>query len=161
MGFAELIENKEFEKNEIAIGYAQNIVALRNYVTKMFEKQGKQEFTKDDEANLEVAIIKRIKNGDIKRKNDLNKVRDAVKINPQAVHKFIKNSTISTQKFFLETDAKAAYHYRNALTSASYLVLHARTVIGLGQKKMFVGNDDDIKALRKAQEVIDELLGKR
>lgn len=161
MGFADLIEHKEFEKNEIPLAYAQRIVQLRKWVRHIFEMKGIGEFSQEDEAALEKAIISRIKRGDIRKLTDLTKIRDSVKTNPKNIYKFIKELKLSTQKFFLDSDAKSAYHYRNVVNSAGYLVGHGHSLLQLKESEMFVGNEDDIKKLRKAQEIIDDLLGKR
>lgn len=161
MGFADLVEHKEFEKNEIAIAYAEKIVQLRKWTGHIFEKQGIGDFTKEDESNLEKAIIERIKIGDIKKVTDLTKIRDSIKTNPKNVYKFMKNTGMSTKKFFLESDAKAAYHYRNILTASGWIAGHLNSIVELGAKKMFVGNADDIAKLRAVQNKIDEVLGSR
>jgi ParB/RepB/Spo0J family partition protein len=160
MGFAELLEHKEFEKNEIPLTYAERIVHLRNFTRHTFEKTGKGEFSLEDEANLEKAIIKRIKMGDIRKPVDLTKIRDTIKTNPRNVYKVIKNTNVSTQKLFLESAAKASYHYRNIVTSTNWLTGHINALMELKGSDMFVGNHDDITRLRRLQDKIDELLGK-
>lgn len=157
--FADLLERKEFEKTETSLHYAHAITTLRRSVQLMFEKKG-LEFDKDLQRDLELAVIYRIKNGDIRRTTDMNKIRDAAKTSPAAVMKFIKSEKMTTQKLFLEADAAVAHHYRNTLYSARAIVAHIRDGLPLKMGNFLEGNSTDIRALTKARDSIDELLAK-
>lgn len=157
--FADLLERKEFEKTETSLHYAHAITTLRRSVQLLFEKKG-LEFGKDLQRDLELGIIYRIKNGDIRRTTDMNKIRDAAKTSPGAIMKFLKSDKMTTQKLFIEADAKVAHNYRNAMYSARAITHHIKEGMSLKMGQFLEGNATDVRALNKAREAIDELLAK-
>lgn len=156
--FADLLERREFERSETSLNYAHAIVTLRKAVVNMFEKK-ELEFDKDMQHQLELAVIQRIKDGDIRKSVDLNKIRDAAKTDPAAVLRFMKGK-MSTQKLFLEANAQVARNYRNAMYSCRSVVEHIRQGMPLKMWQFLEGNTADVRMLNKAKEVIDELLAK-
>lgn len=157
--FASLIERKEFEKHETPIVYATRIMGLKKRLRRIFANK-ELEFSKDDERNLELAIISRIKSGDIRIPNDVVKISDAALLDPNSVMKFIKSDKMSVQKLFLESQAKVAMHFRNIVYAAYSLSSHIPKGMELKVESLFEDNAAAVQALRKAQENIDLLLGK-
>ncbi len=155
MAFAELLERKQFEKSEVSISYARELVNVRKYVTGQFEKNG-AEFTRNQQKDLEISIIGRIKSGDITKPTDIVKIRDSARMNHASILTFMKNDKMSVQKLFIEADAKAAYHYRNAKSFARNISVNIRAGLPLKIGRFLTKND--IAEFKKASEMIDELL---
>ncbi len=155
MAFAELLERKNFEKSEISITYARQIVNVRRFVTGLVEKEGK-EFTKGEQKDLENAIISRVKSGDISTPTDIAKIRDSAKMDTDSITKFIKNDKLTVQKMFIEADAKAAYHYRNIKSFARNLRVNITAGIPLKIGRFIT--KEDISEFKKCAESLDALL---
>lgn len=159
VAFADLLERKEFEKTETSLHFAHSITTLRRSVQLLFEKKG-LEFNQDMQRALELAVIYRIKNGDIRISSDLNKIRDAAKTDPAAILKFIKSDKMTTQKLFIEANAQVAHAYRNAIYSARAIAHHIKEGMPLKMYSFLEGNSADVRSLTKAKEAIDDLLAK-
>lgn len=158
IAFYELLDRKQFEKSEISIHYAGRIVALRKYVVNVFNKKD-EEFTLENQHDLESAVIARVKNGDIRKGTDINKIRDAAKISPHSILKFIKNDKLTTQRLFIDADAKVASHYRNLMYSARSLNFHIDE--GIGLKVGSLVTDADIRILKRALASVEKIVGNR
>lgn len=158
IAFYELLDRKQFEKSEVSIQYAGKIVGVRKFITGVFNKKD-LEFDVDHQRALESAIIARIKSGDIRKATDINKIQDAARVDPTAILKFIKNDKMSTQKLFIDADAKVAHHYRNAMYSARSITMHIEQ--GIGLKLGSYITSADISVLKRASEAIKTILGSR
>lgn len=157
--FGELLERKEFQKSESPLHFAQAIVAARKYVLNQFEKKGLS-FPKATQHDLELAFIIRIKSGDITKNMDINKVRDAAKTNPGMVVKFIKDKNMTTQKLFLDADAKVARHFRNLVYASRMIDLHVKQGMPLKIYNFLDGDTINVRVLNKAKEALEEILAK-
>jgi ParB family chromosome partitioning protein len=157
MAFAELMERKEFEKSETPLTYAGAIVAVRKYIRSQFEKID-DEFTPKDEAALERSIISRIKKGEIAKRGDITKIRDAARTNPQQIKKFLRASDMTIDRLFLDSKARVAFHYRNIVWSANRLSAHIKN--GMDLKVANLMTTPDWNLLRNAAKSVDALLGK-
>lgn len=157
--FASLLERKAFQKHETPLVYATRIQGLKKRVKNAFEKH-QEEFTREDEHALELAIITRIKSGDIRIPNDVAKIGDAAAVNPSSIRAFLKNSKMSTQKLFLESEAKVALHFRRIVYSANGLISNIPQGMALGVQNLMEDRPYAISALKAAREQIDRLLGK-
>lgn len=157
--FASLLARKEFEKHETPIVYASRIVGLKIRVRRAFAK-AEQEFTKEDEHDLELAIISRIKRGDIRTPKDVVKVGDAAQVDFESIRRFSKNDKMTVQRLFLDSQAKVAYHFRNISAAASMLQAHVGGGMKLKVQNLFEGNKSAIENLKKGRDALDELLAK-
>lgn len=152
VAFSQLLEKKEFIKQEVPVHFASAIMPLRNFVKRTFMNELETEFTQEQERALEKAIIKRIKTGSIRIARDLTKIRDSVKAKPKSILKFIEDEDVSVDELFLKTDAKGAFAYRNTLAAASSIVLYGRQTVALGADKLF--SEADKKHLQRAKEML-------
>lgn len=159
VGFANLLEAKEFEKQEMPIQLAQRIVALRSFARNQFEKAG-EEFTDDDEHDLELAIITRTKRGEIKKMTDVNKVHDAIKADRKEFRKFLTNDKITVQGLFIEADAAVAQYYRNTNYSARAIAYYIEQGLKLKMENYLEEDKDAQRQLAETRDAIDTLLAK-
>lgn len=144
ISFNSIIDKGNFQKNEMPIGYAKRIVALRNYVKGLWMKQDK-EFDQPMQKALEASIIARFKSGDITNQHDFAKLRDIFKSDHTAVTKYISDTKSSTDSFFLKTNAKAAMHARQLTYNANAMFVHARKLRELDGRDL-LGEDTPIFA---------------
>lgn len=156
MAFHEILDKKTYEKMQTSVAFAARIVGVRKYITNLFEAKD-LEFTRDQQEALEAAIVNRIKSGDIRKAVDINKVRDAAKISLDSILKYIKNDKMTTQRLFIEADAKVASHYRNTLYSAHALEFHVQSGIPLKMGSMLT--EANIKQLKRTRDWLGTLLG--
>ncbi len=113
VAFSKLLAKKEFVKQEISLDVAHKIIALRIFVRNYFSKNvPDDEFTKDDEYDLEIAVISRIKDGSLQNRNEILKLQDAIRTDPKIVRKFIKDPSITIEGLFKSSGAEAAQYYR-------------------------------------------------
>lgn len=157
--FASLLERKQFEKQEIPLIYAPRIQGLKKRVRAAFEKHD-EEFTREDEHSLELAVITRIKSGDIRVPNDVAKIGDAAAMNPSSLRIFIKNARVSTQQLFLDSQAKVSQHFRRIVYAAHGISTHIPAGIALGVQNLIEAQPYSITALKNARDNIDKLLAK-
>lgn len=155
--FASLLERKQFEKTEIPLHFATSIVNARRFVKGQFEKR-ELEFDIEKQKELELALITRIKTGDIKKHGDINKIRDSAKMNPALILKFIKDSRMTTQRLYLDAEAKVAHHYRNMVYAARMIDLHWRAGEPLKSYNLLDSTGADAAVLKRAKEAIEEML---
>ncbi len=158
VSFSKLIDKGSFQTSEVPISYARGIVILRVFVRNQWMKHNK-EFSLEDEENLERAVIRRIKSGDIRKMTDLNKVRDSVVSDYMSVRKFMDDEKISTAKLYLDSDAKVATHVRNGIYSVASANTHLNaalpTAAGL---ELLRANPKLVNELKKMQETIKHVL---
>lgn len=155
--FANLLERKEYQKQEIAIDFAASIVRTRDLTKKLWLKVLGEEFTEDMQRDLERAIFARIKSGEIKRRADLAKIADMIRMEPKSVLKLCKGK-FSIDRLFLETNAETASAYRlgkqAALTVTTYFAKGVAT--GDSFRKLF--SESDKRMLAKSADTITSLL---
>lgn len=150
-----LIERENFEKSEIAIHFAERLVSLRKFAKSQVEA-AEGEFSVDDEAQLELELISRIKKGEIKTSKELVKLRDAIKMRPQIAKEFTKKNSVSIQRLFLDSKAQVSYYHRNLVHSANYVTNYARKGSELGIQKLITEHDQTI--LRRAIKTLETLV---
>lgn len=156
VAFANLLERTTYQKNEIPIHFAPLILALRGFTRRTWLSRLKLDFTEEMERELEKAIIRRIKTGDIRIVADIAKMRDSIKMDPKSALRIIKESKLSVQKLFIDTDADSARTYRNIVqfsaNLASFIVKADGRVV-----KLF-DDSADITKIRRAHEKLGQLL---
>ena len=160
VNFSKLIRKTDFEKNQVPIILASSINTLKIFVRGQYSKVLNEEFTKEMESGLELAIIEGFKQGSITKSGDLTKMRDAVKVNPRIIEKFIAQKT-TPQKMFTETDARVAHHYRNIYNNAVVLGTQIKSGMALGVEKLFTEESTVVvNQLKHTLAQINLLLGK-
>lgn len=157
--FGKLHTRKDFQKNEISLKYAPKMIGLRTYVSRRYFEIGK-EFPPEKEKALEEAVIARIKDGSIKRVNDLAKIRDAARTDPLSIDKFVKDSKISVDKLFIDTNAKSAFHFRNIINMSSTLGHHIREGLVMKVENHFDGRESDKSQVLSVYEELGKLIKK-
>lgn len=158
LAFGQLMSRGEFQKQEIPLDFASPIVNLRAFVKKQYIDVLNEEFDKGQERELEHAIIRRVKNGEIRRRTDIVKLHDSIKANPKIVEKFIKDEKVSLTKLFIESKARVAFNYRNVKFSARALTTYTNTGLPLGLKALVDEDDELQRILKSAAESIRKLL---
>lgn len=121
VAYSKLLSVKQFTKSEIPLHFVTCIMSLRRFTKKVVLEVLEKEFTHDEEKKLELAIIARIKVGEIRTREDVNKIRDSVKQNPKDIYKFIEDSNMTANALFLKTKAQVARFYRRSVQNATYL----------------------------------------
>lgn len=156
-----VLEKKEFIKQEISVHYSGDIVSVVTFAKTMYRKID-AEFTEEMQRGLEKAIITHIKRGDIKTQRDVTRLKDAMRVDPKSIEKFINNPKMTSQKLFLESNAKVAYYFRNAVQLSYNLSTSIRNGIPLGMEKLFKEDEDSTayNALKMAHTELTKLLNK-
>lgn len=154
VAFSLIADKKQFLRSEMPLDFAQSIVATKSVVKRIRNDVYQESFELSDEKAIETALISRIKRGDIRRRHDFLKIRDAFVKEPKFIDKFL-STNISPEAMFYESKAQGAYHLRNALFSATYVKNHIRQFLANPDIKLRAKDIETFKAGKKA---ITELL---
>ncbi|HWV44712.1 MAG TPA: ParB/RepB/Spo0J family partition protein, partial [Nitrospira sp.] len=153
LAFSKILEKNAYQKGEIPISYAARIVTLREFVKRTWLRHNK-EFTEDKERELEKAIMARIKDGTLKRKQDIVKIQDAVKTDHTIILKFIKDSKMTVDGLFLASNAKSAEAVRQLRYSLSGIIMHSKQAIALGGMKQMKDEEGAKNQVERAIEAL-------
>ena len=145
MALGDLVERENFEKSEIAVGFAHDIKTLRNRAKSLIEGAD-GEFTKEDESQFELEMIARIKNGEIKTHKEVARLHDAITMDPSIAKSFTKKNSVTIQRLFLDSKAKVSYHKRNIINNCSFITSHIARGRELGVSKLFTEKDQAVIA---------------
>lgn len=160
-GFWNLMSRREYQKSEMPIGLAKQIVRARERAKKIYEETFEKEFTEAKQKGIEQAIMAQIKAGEVTRITDITKLVDTFVNEPKTIDTFLKGKTTIT-KLYLDSHAKVAHHARNVGQLANILEFHMRKTMELGGVEL-VTNQGDGKGeatVRRLQKVLDEFVTK-
>lgn len=112
IAFVELLGQTEMEKSDTPISYANRINVVTRYAVKQLMEQVEEDMTQAEQKAFQVAIIRRIANGEIQNPAQLTKIHDAITQNAkEAIDSIIlKDKTVD--KIFADTNARGARVYR-------------------------------------------------
>jgi len=154
LAFHQLTAKKSFMRREIPVGLSKWVISIKNYAKKRKFQVEETDMSKEELDALEEAILKRMITGEMAKPGDFTKLRDAITMDVTVVDRFIK-TTGSTAKFFLESKAQDAYHFRNTKNSLGFAYSHMRKVAQSDMVRFF---QDDAFA-REAAKHVHERLG--
>lgn len=146
--FSKLLERSYFEKNEIPISYAKSLITLSEFTKKHYQTKLNKEFTADKGRKLERAVINRIKNGQINKRSDLLKIRDAVKADPKAADRLIEDEKVTPDALFIDSKARVTWLARNVIAIGNNLATHIQSGMALNMQNLFE-DDNNAKAVLK------------
>ena len=156
LAFADILDKKNFQKNDIGINWAEPINALKRLSKRLYMETLDEEFTREMEKELESAIILRIKDGQFKTPSHLTKVKDSFVKDPKSISQFI-NTNVTAESLFLKTKAKGAHHLRNIINNATYLNQHLSSFLKIQDTKI---TEHQIVLLKNANQNLKKLLDK-
>lgn len=159
VAFSKLLERKEYAKSEVPLGYAKTINNLKTFAKRMY-REIDEEFDNSMERNLEKAIISRFKSGDIRKAGDINKIHDAIRMEPKMLEKLIKDENTSIERLFLQSKAKAAWHYRNVVNNSSVMASHIKQGLEDNMLPLFKNNERAQNTVKTAHRRLGELINK-
>lgn len=134
IAFSEIIDKKNFQKNEVGIAWAEYINRTKAMAKQLTVNELDQEFTKSDEKALEAAIITRIKAGQIPKPYSLTRVKDSFVKNPKMIREFM-DTDISVDALFIKSKAKGSYALRNMVNNSLYAQTHANNFMKIKDVK--------------------------
>lgn len=156
MAFADLLDQKNFTKNEIGIEFAPRFIGLRSLAKKLYTQELKEEFTRKMERDLETAVIHRIKEGEFSKPSQLTKLVDIFTKNPKLIAKFTDGKT-TVDSLFLESKAQATYYLRNGVNNAYYTMSNFRKFLESPDVKL---SDSQILKLKETIKMIQAVITK-
>lgn len=158
VNFHKLMSRSDFQKAEISLVHSRPIVNIREFTKIQYFKQLEEEFDKDKQKDLEKALIKRIKSGEITRARDMAKLHDAIKINPKIVEKLINDDKVTIEKLYIDTKARVSFEFRNLVSSARQVASYVNTGVPLGIMGLIEDDEEAQKALRTAKAALDKVI---
>lgn len=158
--FSKLIERNTFQKYEVPIDFASEIIKLRRFVKRSYRDILKQDFDKERERSLELAIISRAKKGEIQTAGDILRITDIIRSNPKLIEKFIDDEKLTIDKMYIAGDGEIMRNFR-------HIKFNSFTTTGLLKKalklKTYEYLRDDKEAVNRIKDLYDtakELLAK-
>lgn len=154
--FAALADMKTWVRNEIPLDYATGMKGLNSFVKRIKQETLEEDWNLSDAKKLEHRVIANIKNGDIKGRNNLSKLKDAFHKNPKLIDKFLEDEKTTPSSMFSEAKARGAYHFRNLMNNAMWVVSHGGAFLESKDVKVSSENAEVLKrAISVAKQIID------
>lgn len=117
--FALLRDKAGFAASGVPVDFAPYINAVKNACNMLLEG----EFTPQDEKKLEQRVVQLILDGDVQKRSDITRIKDAFTKNPKLIKEFL-STKITGHELYKKSKAKGAYHYRNLLNNAMWVSSH-------------------------------------
>ncbi len=155
VAFSYVIDKETWVKNEVPLDYAAGLTGVKNAARKISIDELEKEFTVEREKKLEWRIIQGIKHGDINRRTDLTRLKDAFVKQPKSLDVYLTNTKTTPASLYLSTKAKGAYNLRNCYRSAGYAVYHGNQFLKVRDVKI---TPEHITQFKQAIEVFNELI---
>ncbi|MFA5937607.1 MAG: ParB/RepB/Spo0J family partition protein [Candidatus Paceibacterota bacterium] len=154
LAFAALSDKENFARSNVAANYAPSIVSVRN-AAKRLSDDADLEFNHSDEKKLEGRIVQLILDGEVKRPNDVVRIKDSFVKNPKLIMKFI-STNITNDELYKESKAKGAFHLRNVINHAQYTTTHVNSFMKTRDVKLTPAQVVILKQARaKLQDMIN------
>lgn len=156
VAFSQLVDRENWIRSEVPVSFAVDLRSLRNAVKRIQEATLKEEFTRSDEKRLEKRVIQSIKDGDVIRRADMSRLRDAFAKNPKLIKKYLESAKETPSSLYLQAEAQGATALRNVIVNARYVRSH-------GHK--FLSNPDvavtpaQVIELKTARDILGKIIG--
>lgn len=136
MAFATLIEQKEFEKEELPIELAERIATTKRSIARAFLKE-EENFGREEARVFERAVIERVKRGEINTKGDVSKFSDIAHTDLAAYRKLVKNDKSDTEEMFSSSSAKAFRAHKNLVYAIGHSMSYVNKCIATNANQYF------------------------
>lgn len=157
LAFSKIINKEAFRKNNISLEFSGAMNSLSFNVRKIKEEKLGEEFTRQDQKDLESSIIKGIVKGDITKGGDIVKIKDSFTKEPKLIKSFLENPEQTPASLFIKSKAQSAFHLRNATTSANYVTSHLNIYL---QTPDTYPSKQAITSFKDCRKKIEEFLSK-
>lgn len=154
--FAELVDKQGWVENEMPLDWASSMKSLQNHVKSIYKNVLEESWVLSDAKKLEHRVIQSVKEGTLERRNDLNRLRDTFTANPKMVRRFLDDKKTTPTELFAESKARGAYHLRNIMYSARYIVTHAESFLKHPDVKI---SDEQVRHMKEAKAALDSIIG--
>lgn len=144
--FAALLTKDSWVRHEIPISYASPVRGLTNLCVALYEHELEKEFTKDMVKKLETKICTLIIKGNVVKRQEITKLRDAFKKDPKSIARFLANAEATPLSMFVETKARGTYHLRNVVQNGRWLCGHAARYL---ESRDVRPSAEDVQLLRR------------
>lgn len=149
--FSQLINRETFQKHNLNLDWATIIrqVIVR---AKSVSQNNDIEFNRSDEKKLELALIKRVSEGEIRNTKDLARIKDSFSKEPKSIRQFIETN-ITPNELFVNSNARESYIIRNMLSGVRLTATYISQYAKLDKKVMKI----DPQANRNIKSLIRDL----
>lgn len=154
--FAELVDKQGWVENEMPLDWASAMKALQAHVKNIYKNKLEETWTLSDAKKLEHRVIDSVKSGTLERRTDLNRLRDTFTANPKMVRRFLDDKKSTPTELFAESKARGAYHLRNVMYSARYVLTHTSFFLKHPDVKI---TDEHVRTMKEAKAALDTLIG--
>lgn len=154
MAFAEIIEKKSFERDDVGLQWSESIKNLKTLVKRLMVDVLEEDFTRDVEKKVEMGVINRIKSGEFKRTTDITRLKDTFVKQPKFILKFL-NTNVTATSMFIESKAKGAYYLRNAYGNAMYFSSNVRKYL---ENPDVNPNPSQLSTFKEAKKLLTDII---
>lgn len=156
--FGNIISQKEFERNNLGLQWATNVVLIKQTI-KNYYRKNHQFFGRETEKAIELAVIRRVIKEQIPEKRGFHfatMVKDVISKEPEMIKEFLEGDT-SVEEMFAKVKALGAASLRNSYVAAGFLT---NALSGFLKEADVVPTTIHIARFKKTRELLTELLDK-
>lgn len=132
IAFIGLAAHTEFTKSETPMRLAGGLASLTKVAKSEYIRQTEKDFDSSDEKDFQIAIIERLKKGDIKTNHDFAKIKDAIVKDANTVDEILAGEK-STEKIFVDAKAEtttAVRQFNNTVRTLAITTGHFEKIDG-------------------------------
>lgn len=153
--FAEIVDKANYVKNEIPLDYAPFYRQLRNQAKLISLNELQEAFPLSSEKAVEHRLTEMIKEGTVKNRRDLVRIKDAMVKEPKMLAVFMSGKKITPDEMYLQSKAQGAAALRRTVQSSQYVRSHGEVFLKLKDVKV---SDRQIDLFKQARETLDQLI---
>lgn len=156
VAFSQIVDRDTWVRSEIPLEMSVGVRSLKNSVIRIYEERFQKEFTRNDEKKLERRVIQSIKEGDIVKRSQIIKLKDAFVKNPKLIEEYLGNAKATPTGLYLQAEAQGATALRNLVLQGSYAIHHAKLFLQHRDVKL---TEVQITRLKDLREQLDKVIG--
>ncbi len=141
-------------KNEVPLDMAQGVRSLKAAMKKITEVELEENFARSDEKKLEHRIIELVKSGEIKKRGELSRLKDAFTKKPSTIKEFLDTKATPSQLFHT-SKARGAYLLRNCYTHAAWVASHGDAFLKVKDIEML---PEQVATFKRAKRTLEGLI---
>lgn len=155
VAFSQLVDREAWVRSEVSMDFSVGLRSLRNKTRKLYEEVLKKEFTTSEEKKLEKRVIQSIKDGSVKRRHDLTRLKDAFTKNPKLIEIYLSERSETPSSIYLKAEAQGATYLRQTVMHCKYMSASAHRFLEQPDVKP---DESQVKLMKTTVAAINKIL---
>lgn len=163
MAFAQLANKDVFINANLPLDWADQIDQFKRFANRHFEQVYEKKMIGSELKKLENILVSKILEGEIVKRSDVTKIKDAIAKDPKILKKIMEEKEWSPEQIFRSTKAKSTMHLRRVANECGFLHNNIRRYLenpdieATSRQKMFIRRaEEQLSKLSKFLKVNDE-----